>query len=147
VDTLRRLFSIASLIFLLVPSFTHAQDKPGDNSNCCPQQDSSQIVMVNGVAEPVHRVGGKVSHPRPTYTPSARYSEQARKEKIEGTVMLLCVVTSAGEVTDIRVTKGLGYGLDEKAIQAVKQWKFKPAMRDGKPVSVEIAIEQDFHLY
>jgi len=104
--------------------------------------------MVNGIAEPVYRTGTKgISLPRPTYRPSAEYSEKARKLKIQGQVILSAVVTSAGELADIKVTKSLGYGLDEKAMEPLRRWKFQPAMKDGKPVSVEITIEQDFHLY
>jgi len=61
--------------------------------------------------------------------------------------VLTMVVTSEGNTDQIRVTKGIGHGLDEKAVEAVSKWKFQPATKDGKPVSVEIAVEVDFHLY
>jgi periplasmic protein TonB len=67
--------------------------------------------------------------------------------KIEGVVTLDIVVTSAGKTTQIRVLQGRGYGLDQKAIEAVSRWKFQPATKDGTPVSVEIAVEISFHLY
>ena len=61
--------------------------------------------------------------------------------------MLALIVDANGRPTNIRVSSSLGMGLDEKAIEAVKNWKFEPAMKDGHPVAVEIALEVDFHLY
>ena len=57
------------------------------------------------------------------------------------------MILADGSTTNIRVIRPLGLGLDEKAIEAVKNWKFEPAMKDGHPVRVEIAVEVDFHLY
>jgi periplasmic protein TonB len=59
----------------------------------------------------------------------------------------MIVVSAEGRTTNIRVANSLGMGLDQKAIDAVKRWKFKPAMQDGKPVPVQMAVEVDFHLY
>ena len=61
--------------------------------------------------------------------------------------MLRLIVDSAGHPRDIRVVRGLGFGLDAKAIDAVQQWRFQPAMKDGKPVDVQISVEVDFRLY
>ena len=147
-NPLRQLFPIAAVAVLLAGGLLRAQDKPSDTSApCCKQSDSQRTVIVNGVAEPVYRTGKGVSIPHATYQPPAEYSDQARKRKIQGIVMLSAVVTSTGDVTDIRVTKSMGYGLDEKAVEALRRWKFLPSMKDGKPVSVEITIEQNFHLY
>ena len=63
------------------------------------------------------------------------------------TVMLAIVVDMDGKAKDIRVVRSLGMGLDEKAIEAVRQYKFKPAMYQGHPVSVQIVIEMNFHLH
>jgi TonB family protein len=57
------------------------------------------------------------------------------------------VVGPDGKPHNIRVVRTLGLGLDEKAIEAVKNWRFKPAMKDGKPVAVQISVEVEFHLY
>src|SRR6266851_367560 len=82
-----------------------------------------------------------VSSPPPTY------SEEARKAKIEGYVVLGLVVDEKGNPTNFRVISGLGMGLNEKAIEAVRGWKFEPAFgKDGKPVAAKIAVEVDFHL-
>ncbi len=100
-----------------------------------------------GIGGGVFRVGGGVSAPRPTYQPDPEYSEEARKAKYQGTSVLSLIVGADGRTRDIHIARSLGLGLDEKAIEAVKQWKFDPAMRDGKPVAVEISVEIDFHLY
>ena len=100
-----------------------------------------------GVGGGVFRVGGGVSAPRVTYQPDPEYSEEARKAKYQGTCVLWLVVGPDGRPRDIRVARSLGLGLDEKAIEAVKTWKFEPAMKDGKPVAVQINVEVSFRLY
>ncbi len=59
----------------------------------------------------------------------------------------MVVVTTEGKARDIRVTKSPGLGLDEKAIEAVRKWQFKPAMKDGRPVDAQVPIEVTFRLY
>jgi periplasmic protein TonB len=100
-----------------------------------------------GIGGGVFHVGGGVSAPKPVYSPDPEYSEEARKAKYQGVCVLWLVVGPDGRPRDIKVTRTLGLGLDEKAIEAVKTWKFEPAMKDGKPVSVEISVQVDFHLY
>ena len=100
-----------------------------------------------GIGGGVFRVGGGVSAPRPVFTPDPEYSEEARKAKYQGTCVLWLVVGPDGKPRDIKVARTLGLGLDEKAIEAVKQWKFEPAMKDGKPVAVQINVEVSFRLY
>ena len=92
-------------------------------------------------------MGGGVSAPRAIFSPEPEYSEEARKAKYQGTCVLWLVVGPDGRPRDIKVSRTLGLGLDEKAIEAVKQWKFEPAMKDGKPVAVQISVEVTFHLY
>ena len=92
-------------------------------------------------------VGGGVSAPKQIYAPDPEYSEEARKVKHMGTVVLWLIVGSDGKPRDIRVARTLGLGLDEKAIEAVKTWIFEPAYKDGKPVAVQINVEVNFHLY
>jgi periplasmic protein TonB len=92
-------------------------------------------------------VGGNVSAPIPIYKPEPPYSEEARKAKYQGTVVLWIVVDAQGNVTDERVVKPLGLGLDEKAIETVKTWKFKPALRNGAPVPVRVMVEVSFRLF
>jgi protein TonB len=100
-----------------------------------------------GVGGGVFRVGGGVSAPKATFAPDPEYSEEARKAKFQGTCVLWLIVGPDGHPRDIRVSRTLGLGLDEKAIEAVKNWKFEPAMKDGKPVAVQINVEVDFRLY
>jgi TonB family protein len=100
-----------------------------------------------GVGGGVFRVGGGVSAPRAIFSPDPEYSEEARKAKYQGTCVLWLVVGPDGRPRDIRVARSLGLGLDEKAIEAVRNWKFEPAQKDGRPVAVQINVEVDFRLY
>ena len=95
----------------------------------------------------VYRVGGGVSAPVLVYKTEPEFSEEARKTKTQGLVTIACVVGPDGRVRDMQVVGPLGMGLDEKAIEALKQWRFDPAKKDGVPVAVKVAIEVDFHLY
>jgi len=95
----------------------------------------------------VYSVGGNVSAPIPIYKPEPPYSEEARKAKYQGTVVLWIVVDTQGNVTDLRVVKPLGLGLDEKAVETVRTWKFKPAMRNNIPVPVRVGVEVSFRLF
>ncbi len=100
-----------------------------------------------GIGGGAFRVGGGVSAPRALDTPDPEYSEEARKAKYQGTCVLLLIVGPDGKPRDVKVARALGMGLDEKAIEAVRQWKFEPAMKDGKPVAVQINVEVNFRLY
>jgi protein TonB len=100
-----------------------------------------------GTGGGLFHVGGGVSPPRQIYAPEPEFSEEARKAKYQGVCTLGLIVGADGRPSNIRVLSSLGMGLDEKAIEAVKNWKFEPAMKDGHPVRVEIAVEVDFHLY
>jgi TonB family protein len=91
--------------------------------------------------------GGGVSSPRAIYDPDPEYSDEARKAKYQGTVILWVVIGADGLPKDIRVSRSLGMGLDEKAMQAVRKWRFEPAMKDGRPVAVQLNIEVTFRLY
>jgi TonB family protein len=82
------------------------------------------------------------------YCPTAQFSDEAVKAKFQGTVLLVAIITAEGHATDIHVAKGLGLGLDEKAIEAVRTWRFRPALGpNGKPAAVRQTIEVTFHLY
>ena len=88
-----------------------------------------------------------MSAPRATFAPDPEYSDEARKAKYQGTVVLWLIVDPAGHPRDFRVQRSLGMGLDEKAIAAVRTWQFAPAMKDGHPVAVQINVEVNFRLY
>jgi TonB family protein len=100
-----------------------------------------------GIGGGIFRVGGGVSAPRAIYDPEPEYSEEARKAKFQGAVVLSAVIGADGRPRDIRVARSLGLGLDEQAIAAVQNWKFEPAMKDGQPVAVLVNIEVEFRLY
>ncbi len=100
-----------------------------------------------GMGGGVFRVGGGVSAPRAIYAPDPEFSEEARKAKYQGTVVLRLIVGPDGRTRDIHILKTLGLGLDEKAIEAVSRWRFDPALKDGRPVSVMVSVEVSFRLY
>jgi TonB family protein len=100
-----------------------------------------------GTGGGVFRPGRGVTPPRPIYSPDPEFSEEARKAKYQGTCTLMIVVATDGRPTNIRVVNSLGMGLDEKAIETVRTWRFEPGQKDGHPVNVEMAVEVDFHLY
>jgi TonB family protein len=92
-------------------------------------------------------VGGGVSAPQVIHSVEPEFTEDARRASYQGGASITLIVDSQGNPQDIRVTRHLGMGLDEKALEAVRQYKFKPAMYQGHPVSVQIVIEVDFHLH
>jgi len=100
-----------------------------------------------GAGGGAYRVGGGVTPPRVLYNPDPEYSEEARKAKYQGTVVLWVVIGPDGRVHDMRVARALGMGLDEKALEAVKTWKFEPGRKDGQAVAVQMNVEVDFRLY
>ena len=102
---------------------------------------------IAGTGGGVFRVGGGVSAPVPIYKPEPEYSEEARKTKHQGTVMLSVIIGTDGRPREMRVVRALGMGLDEKALEAVKQWRFEPAKKDGVPVAVIVNVEVGFNLY
>ncbi len=89
---------------------------------------------------------GGVTAPSLLFKVEPEYSDEARKAKYQGTVMLYVEVDASGRATNIRVQRSLGLGLDEKAMEAVKKWKFLPGKKDGKPVPVAATIEVNFRL-
>ena len=82
-----------------------------------------------------------LSAPNPTYT------EEARQNKVSGDVVIALTVDEHGLPQDVRVKRGLGSGLDEKAVEAVRQYKFKPATRDGVPVATHLFINVNFKIF
>jgi TonB family protein len=74
------------------------------------------------------------------------YTEEARRAKVEGSVLLYVEVGVDGRAHDIRVIRGLGFGLDRQAIEAVRQWRFRPGIKNGLPANTPATIEVQFHL-
>ena len=100
-----------------------------------------------GTGGDTFRMGKGVIQPRVIYQTDPEFSEEARKAKYQGHCVLGLVVDANGHPTNIRVLTALGMGLDEKAIESIKNWKFEPGKKNGHDVAVEIAVEVDFHLY
>jgi periplasmic protein TonB len=97
--------------------------------------------------ERVYRVvGGDVKAPRAIYDPDPEYTEKARKERQQGTVLIRMVVGSDGLPRDVKLYRSLSADLDDSAMSAVKKWKFSPGTKDGEPVAVQIIVEISFHL-
>jgi TonB family protein len=94
----------------------------------------------------VFRVGGGVSAPTVLSRVEPQYSEEARKSRYQGTVLLEAIVRKDGTVQIVRVVRSLGFGLDENAIEALAKWRFRPGMRNGTPVDVSLNIEVNFNL-
>jgi TonB family protein len=86
------------------------------------------------------------SAPLAVFAPEPEYSATAREAKVQGTCLLSLVVGQDGHSHDIQVARSLDPTLDEKAVEAVKNWTFKPAMKDGRPVAVRITVEVNFHI-
>jgi protein TonB len=95
----------------------------------------------------VYHIGGGVRPPSVVYSVDPEFSEEARKAKFSGNVLVDLIVDENGQPSHVRVARGVGMGLDEKAVEAVRQYKFKPATKDGKPVKVELSIDVNFQIF
>ncbi|MEP6962649.1 MAG: M56 family metallopeptidase [Acidobacteriota bacterium] len=95
---------------------------------------------------PVYPIGGGVSAPAPIYTVQPIYTEEARRDKVQGDVLVTVLIDEAGIPDEITVVKGLGAGLDEAAVEAVRLWRFKPGFKDGEAVRVKATISVSFKL-
>lgn len=105
---------------------------PGSGGGCCGN---------------IYSPGNGVSIPRAIYSPEPEFSEEARRSKYQGEVTLLATIGADGRTRDLRVVRSLGMGLDEKAMEAVRTWRFEPARKDGQPVAVQMNIIVNFHLF
>jgi len=133
----KTIFMIAAgaCVALLLAS---AQDRP------TPSGGSAPTAAVEEPGKPEARSG--VSQPVPIYRPDPGYTREARKAKYQGSVILTLVVDKKGIPRNVRVVKPLGLGLDKKAVEAVKRWRFRPGTRGGKPVDVPARVEVNFRL-
>jgi TonB family protein len=121
-------------IMLLCVLVAHGQTQPPDNADAAKTAPTGAF-----------RVGGGVSAPKAIYQPEPEFSEEARKKaNFHGTCAVSFVVGPDGRTRDIKVLRSLGLGLDEKAVEAVKNWRFEPGMKDGKPVAVLASAEVTF---
>jgi protein TonB len=95
----------------------------------------------------LRRIGGGVSEPQLIFKVDPEFSEEARKAKFMGIVLVNLVVDQNGLPQNVHLVRGVGMGLDEKAIEAVKQYRFKPARENGKPVAVQLNVEVNFQIF
>ena len=94
----------------------------------------------------VYTVGGGVTNPVAVFSPEPEYSDEGRRARVQGTVIIQVVVDPTGVIRDPRILQSLGLGLDEQALKVLTRWRFKPGTRDGKPVAVYADIYLGFHL-
>lgn len=106
----------------------------------------AEIALEAAVSSRVYRTGGGVTAPSLLYKVEPQYTEEARTMKLQGTVVLYAEIAPDGAAQNIAVTRTLGLGLEEKAIEAVQRWRFKPGTKDGEPVTVAATIEINFRL-
>ncbi len=92
------------------------------------------------------RIGGGVTAPKVLHKTEPEYSEEARVAKYQGTVVLAVEIAPNGFARNIRIVRGLGLGLDENAVTALRQCEFQPATKDGAAVTVQANIEVNFRL-
>lgn len=131
---------VVAWILLICGGLSAAQDKlPAP-------QPSDRAQQSNPDDPPMYKPRPDMTPPRPLENPQPSYSDKARKAKYQGTCLLSLVVGTDGLTHDIRVERPLGMGLEEKAVEAVSQWKFEPAKKEGQPVAVRIQVEVSFHL-
>jgi TonB family protein len=94
----------------------------------------------------VFQIGDGVTAPRVISPVGATYTDEARTAKLDGKIVLFVEITSAGVVENVVVLQKMGKGMDESAVRAIKQWKFSPATKDGRPVAVVMTVEMNFSM-
>lgn len=104
----------------------------GDNGGCCTGS---------------YRPGKGITVPHVLYDPEPEYSDEARRTKTQGIVVLSVTIDPTGRARNIHIARSLGMGLDEKAVEAVQKWRFAPGMKDGLPISTQVEVEVNFRLF
>jgi TonB family protein len=109
-------------------------------------QEQIDAILGPGLS-PVYPIGDGVTAPAPLNNVQVEFSDEARRAKYQGICLLSLIVDTNGMPQNVHVERPLGYGLSEKAVEAVHKYRFKPAMKDGMPVPVIIHVEINFRLY
>jgi protein TonB len=106
------------------------------------------VVITLAAQDEVSKPGPGITLPKPIHEQKPRYTAEAMREHIQGTVLVAAVVDKDGKVARVEVIKSLDkkYGLDEEAVAAARLWRFEPGQKDGKPVAVSVSIELTFTL-
>jgi TonB family protein len=141
---MRQPLAMSGMVALLFafPVVVHTDTSAVNGQSLANEQASENTVIRRGV----YRVGGAVSAPEIIYARDPEYSEEARKVRYEGTVVLWLIVDIDGAPHRIQVARSLGLGLDEQAVNAVQRWRFDPAKKGGQPVAVQINVPVSFRL-
>ncbi len=137
-----------------VPEWRHEEAKPGASASSgpatavsAPEQTGPVIAENDSTLGPVYKIGHGIVGPVLIYAPDPQYTDKARRKKLSGELIVSLVVATDGSAHDVQVVKPLGMGLDENAIKAVRQYRFKPATYNGKPVAVKTSTEVEFGIY
>ena len=125
-------------------TFVIAMGAQAQQSDTPPPQPSAPATASTPIGHVYSMSDTGVIAPVPIYRPKAKFTDKERKGKYHGDVQVSCIVGPDGLVQSVQVIQDPGMGLGEKAVEAVKQWRFKPAMKDGKPVAVSFTMEISF---
>ena len=146
-----RLFATVALCSAALLA-TRAQDKPAE-TNPVPGASAKTDTKNGGPTDardkidgPVYQVGGSVTPPVAIHTADPKYSKQARTAMFSGQVVVSMIVGTDGKPHNVHILRGAGMGLDEEAIKAVEQYRFKPATQNGKPVAVYVNVQVNFQI-
>jgi periplasmic protein TonB len=133
---------------VLAPPSNGSGERGGLGNNCCGGVGATHGRGFGDNDGPVYRPGvAGVTLPRAIYDPDPEYSEEARHNRCQGSVVLFLIVDAQGQPRAIRLQRSLGMGLDEKAMAAVSKWRFQPATLHGQPVATQINVEVMFRLF
>jgi TonB family protein len=103
------------------------------------------VLSAQSGAKKIYELTDEITAPRLLEAATPGYTDEAKKKKIEGEVIVTIVVNEKGDVTEPKIKKGLGSGLDESAIEAAKYFKYKPGMKDDVPVPVRLDVSFNFY--
>lgn len=140
-----KLFSSPLLAACLFLGTAGAQQPPPAQSDSCPQPprgktawfDTCKYFFIEDGVKPARALSIK----------DPMYTDSARRKKTNGQVILAVALNAQGTIDEVKVVRSLEPGLDQASVDAVKQWKFTPATKDGKPVAVQFEVETQFRLY
>jgi TonB family protein len=130
-------------------NYTFGSDaEPPVQAGAAPDKDFAKTEQESkDLVSSLRKIGGNVSQPEVIYKVDPEFTAEAKKAKFQGSVLVNLIVDTNGVPQNVHVLRGVGMGLDEKAVEAIRQYRFKPAFEDGKPVPVEVNCEVDFKIF
>ena len=135
-------FHLRPAIPMVLPGYPRVVATRARGGWNAPELEDSQVSDPN---DPL-KLGHTDKPPAITHTVVAEFSDQARRERFGGVVLISMIVNEEGMPTDVKVVRSIGHGLDEKALEAARQYRFTPAQRDGKPIAARITMEISFRI-